>query len=81
MIRERSDEQVVESARQMDAALAAGLEQDEVAALVMARHGWRALGQLDPTTISDELYRALRNPAATTFDAIFVRRARAELGI
>lgn len=79
--RERSDVQVVTSASQIDAALAAGLTEVQVVALVNARHGWQSLGQLDPTTISGDLYAALEHPGAVVFDGIFVRRARAELSV
>lgn len=79
MTRERSDLQVVVSSVQIDEALAAGLSRDQVVALVMARQAWRVLGQLDPTTVSEDLVTALQHPAAKEWDAIFVRRARDEM--
>lgn len=79
MTRHRTDGQVVTSAAQIDDALARGLSEEQVVALVAARHAWRVLGAVDPTTISSDLLSALAHPAATGWDVIFVRRARTEL--
>lgn len=79
MNRQRPDEQVVASAAQIDDALTRGLSRAQVVALVVARHAWRVLGQLDPTTVTEDLLAALESSAADDWDAIFVRRARAEL--
>jgi hypothetical protein len=81
VIRERTNIEVLSSAAQIDDAIAAGLSVEQMVALVAARHAWRILGQLDPTTMSDELLTGLALPAAVEWDAIFVRRARQELGL
>lgn len=67
--------------RQIDAAIAAGLTEQQVTALVIARHSWQLCGQLDPITVTEELCEALRHPAADAWDAIFARRARDELSV
>lgn len=79
MVRNRTDGQVVSSAAQIDDALAAGLTANQLIALVAARHAWRVLGRLDPTTITPHLTTALSTTAAESWDAIFTRRARTEL--
>lgn len=79
MIRARSDEQVRAAAAQIDGALAGGLTEAQVVALVAARHAWQILGVIDPTTVNVDLLAALPLPAAAEWDGVFVRRARTEL--
>ena len=76
MIRERTDEQVVTSAAQIDAALDAGMPAATLATLLLARNSWRAGDGIEPTLA---LREALAHPAAGRWDAVFVAAARREL--
>jgi hypothetical protein len=76
MIRERSDEQVLTSAAQMDAALAAGLTSEDLATLVSARATWHEAGFVPQLP---GLAEAIATAGAVAWDAVFVAAARREL--
>lgn len=77
MIRQRSDDQVRTAAAQMDQALAGELPAEQLVALTAARRIWHDTGQLPAA--SPDLVSALNQPAAETWDSVFVKAARREL--
>lgn len=80
MIRERTDEQVVFSARQLDAAIAAGLSGEQMVTLVAARDVWHRTGNIRRILLTPDLVDAAAHPAAHQWDAVFVRALRRTLG-
>lgn len=74
MIRARTDDQVLTSAAQMDAALSAGMTREQLGALSGARTWWHQTGQV-PTDVPG-LPAALAHPGAPLWDAVFVAAAR-----
>lgn len=81
MIRERTDEQVVFSARQLDEAIAAGLTGEQMLTLVAARDVWHRTGHIRRILLTEELIEAASHPAAYAWDAVFIRAMRRTLGI
>lgn len=79
MIRHRTDAQVIASAAQMDAALAAGLDPTVLAALVELRAVWHDTGTLP--TASPEVAAILGHPAVGEWDAVFVTALRRKLSV
>jgi hypothetical protein len=77
VIRYRSDAQVLASAEQMDAALAAGLSPDALAALVEMRAAWHDTGALP--AVSTDVAAVLGHPAAGEWDAVFIAALRRKL--
>lgn len=80
MIRERTDEQVTFSARQLDAAIAAGLTGEQMVTLVAARDVWHRTGDIRPILMTPDLIDAASHPAAHEWDAVFIRSLRRVLG-
>jgi hypothetical protein len=80
MIRERSDQQVRFSARQLDAAVAAGLTGEQMVTLVAARDVWHRTGSIREILLTPDLVDAASHPAAYQWDAVFVRAMRRVLG-
>lgn len=80
MIRERTNQQVQFSARQLDAAIAAGLTGEQMVTLVAARDIWHRTGDLRPILMTPDLIEAASHPAAYQWDAVFVRALRRTVG-
>lgn len=74
MIRHRTDSQVLTSAGQMDAALAAGVGADTLTALVELRAAWHQTGQMPAVTA--EVAAVLHHQAVIEWDAVFVQAVR-----
>lgn len=72
--RQRSDEQVLTSATQLDAAMLAGAPADVLAELVAVRAHWHATGSLPGLT--SRAWAALAAPAVARWDEVFVHAAR-----
>lgn len=79
MIRERTDDQVLFSARQLDAAVAAGMTGEQMVTLVAARDVWHRTGTIRPILLTPDLIEAASHPAALEWDAVFVRAVRRKL--
>lgn len=76
MIRQHTDAQVTERARQIDAGRRAGLTDEQLVELVGARASWHATGHVRLVLLTPTLISAAATPAALAWDAVFTTALR-----
>jgi hypothetical protein len=79
VIREHSDDQVLERARQIDAGRRAGLTDQQIVDLVGARAFWQSNGHMPPRYLTGELLAAIDTDAAMIWDSVFTTALRREV--
>jgi hypothetical protein len=79
MTRDRTDEQVLERARQIDAGRRAGLTDQQIMDLVGARAFWQGNGHVPTRYFTGELLAAVDTAAAMVWDSVFTQVLRREV--